>query len=150
MEINKLLQEKGLTKYRLSVLSGVPHATLSELCNGKTNIVRCSVETVYKLARALDVSMETLVEDAFKPSKTSREELREKSYEYGLPEYLQRDLDAFKEGLKNGSSLIDCLWGELYGSINVAEISDGAITPEHADYLRQKFLWGGGNANGTH
>lgn len=150
MEINKLLQEKGLTKYRLSVLSGVPHATLSELCSGKTNIVRCSVETVYKLAKALGVSMETLVEDAFKPSKVSREEIREKSYEYGLPEYLQRDLDAFKEGLKNGSSLMDCLWGELYGSINMAEISDGAITPEHADYLRQKFLWGGGNANGTH
>ena len=21
------------------------------------------------------------------------------------------------------------------------EINDGAITPEHADYLRQKFLW---------
>lgn len=150
MEINQLLQEKGLTKYRLSILSGVPHATLSELCNGKTNIARCSVETVYKLAKALGVSMEMLVEDAFKPPKSSREELREKSYEYGLPEYLQRDLDAFKEGLKNGSSLIDCLWGELYGSINMAEISDGAITPEHADYLRQKFLWGGGNANGTH
>ena len=149
MEINKLLQEKGLTKYRLSILSGVPHATLSELCNGKTNIVKCSVETVYKLAKALGVSMETLVEDAFKPPKPFEEELREKSYEYGLPEYLQRDLDAFKEGVKSGSSLIDCLWGELYGSINMAEISDGTITPEHADYLRQKFLWGGGKANGT-
>mgnify|MGYP005786535909 FL=1 len=149
MEINKLLQEKGLTKYRLSVLSGVPHATLSDLCNGKTSIGKCSVETIYKLAKALGVSMETLVEDAFKP-KPSGEELREKSYEYGLPEYLQSDLDAFKEGLKNGSSLIDCLWGELYGSINMAEISDGAITPEHADYLRQKYLWGGGNTDGAH
>lgn len=149
MEINKLLQEKGLTKYRLSVLSGVPHATLSDLCNGKTSIGKCSVETIYKLAKALGVSMETLVEDAFKP-KPSGEELREKSYEYGLPEYLQRDLDAFKEGLKNGSSLIDCLWGELYGSINMAETSDGVITPEHADYLRQKYLWGGGKADGAH
>ncbi len=147
MEINKLLQEKGLTKYRLSVLSGVPHATLSELCSGKTSIARCSVETIYKLAKTLGVSMETLVEDAFKP-QPSREKLREKSYEYGLPEYLQQDLDAFKEGLKNGSSLMDCLWGELYGSINMAEISDGAITSQHADYLRQKFLWG--NANGTY
>lgn len=70
--------------------------------------------------------------------------LRERSYEYGLPEYLQHDLDAYKEGLKNGSSLLDCLWGELYGSINSAEISDGTITQEHADYLRNKFLWGGG------
>ena len=54
---------------------------------------------------------------------------------------LQHDLDAFKDGLKKGSSLLDCLWSELYGSINMAEISDGAITPEHADYLRNKFLW---------
>ena len=98
MEINKLLQKKGLTKYRLSVLSGVPHATLSELCSGKTNIRKCSAETVYKLAKALGVSMESLVEEAFKKTP-SAEEIRENSYEYGLPEYLQQDLDAFKEGV---------------------------------------------------
>ena len=66
----------------------------------------------------------------------------ERSWEYGLPPYLQHDLDAYKEGLAEGSSLLDCLWGELYGSINIAEINDGAITHEHANYLRQKFLWG--------
>ena len=70
-----------------------------------------------------------------------REE-RERSYEYGLPSYLQHDLDAYKKGLEEKSSLLDCLWGELYGSINIAEINDGFITPAHADYLRQKFLWG--------
>lgn len=68
--------------------------------------------------------------------------MRERSWEHGLPAYLQHDLDAYKEGLEKGSSLMDCLWGELYGSINIAEINDGAITPEHADYLRQKYLWG--------
>lgn len=66
---------------------------------------------------------------------------REASYEHGLPEYLQHDLDAYKEALLNGSTLLDCLWGELYGSINIAEINDGFITHEHADYLRRKFLW---------
>ncbi len=74
-----------------------------------------------------------------------RESERERSYEYGLPGYLQNDLDAYKNALLNGSNLFDCLWGELYGSINAAEISDGAITPEHADYLRKKYLWGDGN-----
>lgn len=39
---------------------------------------------------------------------------------------------------------MDCLWCELYGSINIAQIIDGAITAEHADYLRQKFLWRNG------
>ena len=67
---------------------------------------------------------------------------QERLYEYGLPGYLQNDLDAFKDGLGNGSTLMDRLWGELYGSINIAEINEGAITPEHADYLRKKFLWG--------
>ena len=66
---------------------------------------------------------------------------REASYEYGLPEYLQHDLDEYKQALQNGSDILDCLWGELYGSINIAEINDGFITSEHADYLRRKFLW---------
>ena len=69
---------------------------------------------------------------------------KERLYEYGLPEYLQHDHDAYKVGLKKGSSLMDCLWCELYGSINIAQIIDGAITAEHADYLRQKLLWGNG------
>ena len=38
---------------------------------------------------------------------------------------------------------MDCLWGgKIYGSINVAQIDDGATTPEYADRLRRKYLWG--------
>jgi transcriptional regulator with XRE-family HTH domain len=136
LSINEIITESGMTKYRLAKLSGVPHATLNDICSGKTRIEKCSGETLYKLAKALSVSMEILLESAIPESSIER------SYEYGLPNYLQNDLDAYKEALKNGSTLLDCLWGELYGSINAAEISDGAITPAHADYLRQKFLWG--------
>ena len=67
---------------------------------------------------------------------------RQRAWEVGLPAYLQHDLDAYKKGLAENSTLLDCLWGELYGSINGAEIDDGAITHEHAQYLRDKFLWG--------
>ena len=139
MVIESLLQKRKMTKYRLSALSGVPYATLNDICSGKTKLEKCSAETVYKLAKALDVPMELLTEDGMR--RTEREHL----YERGLPGYLQHDLDAYKDGLKNGSTIMDCLWGELYGSINMAEISDGVITPEHADYLRQKYLWNGGN-----
>ena len=126
MTINALLEQKGITKYRLAKQSGVPHATLNDLCSGKTSIGKCSSETLYRIAKALGVSMETLV-------KTEMLELeRLRSYEYGLPEYLQHDLDEYKKGLKEGSSIMDCLWGELYGSINAAEINDQAITSEHA------------------
>lgn len=134
--IDELLDKCNMTKYRLAVQSGIPHATLSDICSGKTRLEKCSAETVYKLAKVLNVSMELLTEDGI------REAEREQSYECGLPEYLQHDLDAYKKGLKAHSSLLDCLWGELYGSINMAEVSEGEITPEHADYLRQKYLYG--------
>lgn len=49
---------------------------------------------------------------------------RERAFEYGLPDYLQHDLDAYKEGLISHSGLLDCLWGELYGSINSTHLTE--------------------------
>ena len=140
MIIDDILARRGMTRYRLAVQAGIPHATLSDICSGKTKLEKCSAETVYKLAKALSVSMEQLTEDGILQAE------RDTSSEYGLPEYLQHDLDAYKEGLRTHSSLLDCLWGELYGSINMAAVSDGVISPEHADYLRRKYLFGGGAA----
>lgn len=134
MIIDDLLNQQNMTKYRLAKQAEIAHATLNDICSGKTRIEKCSAETIYKLSKALHVPMEALLADSL-PSE------RERSYEYGLPGYLQHDLDAYKDAMKNGSNLIDCLWGELYGSINSAEISDGAITREQADYLRKKYLW---------
>ena len=56
-------------------------------------------------------------------------------YEINLPGYLQHDLDAMKEG----KWPYDCLWGELYGSINCAFI-DGDITEDHAG-ICEKNIW---------
>ncbi|MCI5738934.1 MAG: hypothetical protein MR290_03980 [Ruminococcus sp.] len=86
------------------------------------------------MAKVLGVSMELLTAEGIQQAELER------TYEYGLPNYLQHDLDAYKEGLKTKSPILDCLWGELYGSINMAAISDGVITPQHADYLRRKYL----------
>ncbi len=63
-------------------------------------------------------------------------------YERNLPPYLAHDLEAWKKGVEEKSHLLDCLWGELYGSINIAEINDNLITHEQAQYLRDKYLWG--------
>lgn len=136
MIIEDLLSHRDMTKYRLAVQAGIPHTTLNDICSGKTKLEKCSAETVYKLAKALDVSMELLTESGILQTE------REQAYESGLPGYLQHDLDAYKDGLRSHSGLLDCLWGELYGSINLAEVNDGAITPEHADYLRRKYLYG--------
>ena len=143
MRINEIIVQSGITKYRLAKISGVPHATLNDLCSGKSQIEKCSGETLYRLAKALEVSIEVLLESAMeqKIEYERVQQLRERSYEFGLPKYLQQDLDAFKEGLRTKSSLIACLWSELYSSINIAEINEGSITQEHANYLRSKFLW---------
>lgn len=142
MTLNEIIIKSGMTKYRVAKKSGVPHTTLNDLCNGKTRIEKCSAETLYRLAKNLNVSMESLYEEIANSQINSITiTVRERSYEYGLPAYLQHDLDEYKKALQNGSKLLDCLWGELYGSINIAEVSEGAITPEHADYLRQKYLW---------
>lgn len=64
----------------------------------------------------------------------------ESLYEVGLPTYLQHDIDQFKKGIEENDSLLDCYFGELYGSINSAYYSD-EITKEQADYLRYKYLF---------
>lgn len=137
MILDDLLKKQNMTKYRLAVEAGIPHTTLNDIFSGKTKLEKCSAETVYKIAKALSVPMELLTSAAIRQTE------RERAYEYGLPEYLQHDLDAYKNGLKEHSDLLDCFWGELYGSINAAEIDDGAITKEHADFLRKKYLFGG-------
>ena len=61
MDINTILAQKGLTKYRLAKASGIPQTTVTDICSGKAKIQNCTGETIYKLAKILDVSMESLV-----------------------------------------------------------------------------------------
>jgi len=60
--LNELLLQKNITKYRLSKESGIPYATLNDICSGKAQIEKCSADTIYRLAKALNVSMESIIE----------------------------------------------------------------------------------------
>jgi transcriptional regulator with XRE-family HTH domain len=62
MELNDILKKRKISRLALSQISGVPYATLSDICNGKTRIEKCSGETLYQIARALHVSIESLIE----------------------------------------------------------------------------------------
>lgn len=64
MSINEILQQKNITRYRLWKESGVPQATLSDICSGKTRIEKCTAETIFRIAKVLDVSMEILIAPA--------------------------------------------------------------------------------------
>ena len=61
MKIQTLLEQKGMTKYRLSKISGVPKTTILDICSGKTLIENCNAKTVYLIAQALDCSVEELM-----------------------------------------------------------------------------------------
>ncbi|WP_313527774.1 hypothetical protein [Anaerotignum sp.] len=65
----------------------------------------------------------------------------EKDFEKHLSPHLQKAIDELKQGEKDNVSYLDCLWGEVYGSINW-DFWNGCLTEEQADYLRKKYLFG--------
>ena len=61
MTIQQILREKNLSRYQLSKKSGVPWATLADICSGKTTLSRCSAGTLMKLSSTLNIPMEQLI-----------------------------------------------------------------------------------------
>jgi DNA-binding Xre family transcriptional regulator len=143
MTIMELLKEKGLSRYSLSKYSGIPWATLSDLCSGKTSLNRCTGQTLSKLSEALDLSIEEILELSAEPSDVSKDgKPTDKTYlETNLSQHLTKAINEYIQGEKDNVSYLDCLWGELYGSIN-ADFWSGCITEEQANYLRTKYLFG--------
>jgi len=66
-------------------------------------------------------------------------ELDENSLEMSLPKYLKDDIDDLMKGYENNSTLLDCLYCEVQGSINSA-LYGNEITEEQAVFLREKYL----------
>lgn len=62
MQVQELMSQKGLTMYRLSKVCNLPYTTINDICSGKARLEKCSAETVYKLAKVLQVPMEELLE----------------------------------------------------------------------------------------
>ena len=62
MLINDLLKKQNMTKYRLSKESGVPQATINDICSGKTDLEKCAAGTLYRIAKVLGVYIEEILE----------------------------------------------------------------------------------------
>ena len=77
----------GISKYRLAQISGVPNTTIVDICAGRSEIGRCAAKTVQQLAKALDCTMEDIME--LSPAYESDTGLpTDKSYlECGLPDF---------------------------------------------------------------
>ncbi|MBQ7501988.1 helix-turn-helix transcriptional regulator [bacterium] len=64
MLINEQLEKQNMTKDRLSRESGVPQATINDICSGKADLEKCAAGTLYRLARVLGVTVEAILESA--------------------------------------------------------------------------------------
>ena len=73
MLINERLEEMELSKYRLSKESGVPQATINDICSGKADLNKCAVGTLYRLAKVLSVSVESILDSASREYRCSFE-----------------------------------------------------------------------------
>ncbi len=147
MEMQRLLDEKTLTKYKLSQISGVPKTTIMDICSGKSKLEQYSAKTVYLLAKALGCSMESLLDIADCNSGYHGETGLPKDpgyFEYGLSNDLKTSIRRMEESweIENSGGKDyhwDIAWCELNADINAAEVNQ-EITPEQAWYLREKYL----------
>ena len=73
MLINDRLKQLNMTKYRLSKESGVPQATINDICSGKTDLDKCAAGTLYRLAKVLDTSVAEILESAGTEQRTAFE-----------------------------------------------------------------------------
>ena len=62
MKLEKLLEKRKMTVRRCSQESQIPYSTLADILKGKTSIRNTSADTLYKLSKVLNVSMEELIE----------------------------------------------------------------------------------------
>jgi len=61
MRISKLLQEKGMSQYRLEQESGIQHGSMQCIMNGRNKTVTLS--TVIMLARGFHMSLTEFLDD---------------------------------------------------------------------------------------
>ena len=150
MDLQTLLDNKHITKYHLSKISGVPKTTVIDICSVKSAIGHCSAKTIQQLAKALDCPMECIMELELPTAKKSKYDIDtglpvDKEYlEYNLPKYLQTSTKKMKAAwnkVDNGEDYLhlDCDFCELQSDINTAEVGS-AISCEQAWYLREKYL----------
>ena len=108
MTIQQILREKGLSRYQLSKRSGIPWATLADICSGKTALTRCSAGTLGKLSAALDIPMEELLTMTVEQRLAPDGKPKDRSYlEKDLPASLQKALDEYIQGEKDHVSYMD-------------------------------------------
>lgn len=122
-----LLAEKKTTVYSLSIKSGIPRSTLTDIASGKADILECSGKTLLAISKSLNVFIEDLL-------SLEREEAKSL-----LPGFLLDSINDYRKAIRKDSTLIDCYSDQLNSSINVAEV-ENLISKEQANRLRLRYF----------
>ena len=122
-----LLSEKKTTVYSLSIDSGIPRTTLTDIASGKADILNCSGKTLLAISKSLNVSIEDLLSLEREEAKTL------------LPGFLLDSIKEYRKAIRKDSTLIDCYSDQLNSSINVAEV-ENLISKEQANRLRTRYF----------
>lgn len=143
MSLKEMIEQQHLTRYKVAKMCNIPQSTMRDLCSGKTDIKKASVETLYKLAKAFSISMEELLLKLSIDEKTGKP-LDQSYLEYDLPIFLQDSIHQMNESWEKidagkKDSIWDCNWCDLQSSINICEVEQ-LITSEQANFLRKKYL----------
>ena len=64
MIVNDLLEKENMSRYRLSKESGVAMTTITDICSGKAELDKCAAGTLYKIAKALGVTVDYILENS--------------------------------------------------------------------------------------
>lgn len=143
MSLKEMIEQQHLTRYKVAKMCNIPQSTMRDLCSGKTDIKKASVETLYKLAKAFSISMEELLLKLSIDEKMGKP-LDQSYLEYDLPIFLQDSIHQMNESWEKidagkEDSIWDCNWCDLQSSINICEVEQ-LITSEQANFLRKKYL----------
>ena len=122
-----LLSEKKTTVYSLSIYSGIPRTTLTDIASGKADILECTGKTLLAISKSLNVSIEDLLSLEREEAKTL------------LPGFLLDSIKEYRKAIRKDSTLIDCYSDQLNSSINVAEV-ENLISKEQANRLRARYF----------
>ena len=63
MIVNDLLEKDNMSRYRLSKESGVAMTTITDICSGKANLDKCAAGTLYRIAKVLGVTVDSMLEN---------------------------------------------------------------------------------------
>ncbi len=136
MSLKTLLDERNISMYRLSKLSGVSKTVIIDICSGKSSLENCTAKTVYQIATTLNCSVEELLNMCVTPNSAKLEKY---GITFPVSSVFQKDFIALEKGVKNNVSYVDCLQDSLSGDVR-ALYNAKKLTTEQVEFIENNFI----------